>query len=205
MVSMPARKMPYVTFSLVILLLENIKKRYHGVFRVLRLGSDLQLHAELTTYYVAASPTEEVQPAPSADPAAAAADAVPSAAPDDGSADVDENDVDGGATEPDAPRLADRRPSERVRAAQQFSDSIRGLFNETKQFAGEVPLLDIIRYFRRAPYYSLAFTVPRYYLCNFYTSATRKKVLEGLDRWIGEVERRGLNNRSEELFGGVSL
>ena len=129
----------------------------------------------------------------------AAEDAVPAA--NAGGEDVEE----GEEAAPAAPRPADQRPSERARVTQQVTESIRSMLKATKQFADEVPLLDIIRYFRRDPYYSLAFTVPRYYVRNIYTGAMRKKVLEELDGRIGEVERRVLNNCSEDLFGGVSL
>ena len=208
----PGRDMPHFTSSSVALLLESVEKLYHGVFMVLRLGKDWQLHPELTTYYAAANPTDAAEQ-PAATPtesAAAAPDLVDAGgeggeggeAGTDADADADA-DADGDSSEaaPDGPSPADQRPSERARVAQQFAGSIQALLKATQQFASEVPLLDIIRYFRRDPYYSLAFTVPRYYVRNIYTSAMRKKVLEELDGRIGEVERRVLNNRSEELFG----
>ena len=97
----------------------------------------------------------------------AAEDAVPAA--NAGGEDVEE----GEEAAPAAPRPADQRPSERARVTQQVTESIRTMLKATKQFADEVPLLDIIRYFRRDPYYSLAFTVPRYYVRNIYTGAMR--------------------------------
>jgi hypothetical protein len=230
---LPEGETPRFTTASVALMLESAEKLHHGVYMAMRLGKAWSLHPELMTFYASTNPTDPEQASPPRVEPGAAAEVADDAAlgnpldsPDESASGVAEAPAAVAAAAASAavaargsqsaalevrspsaagPDVARQRPSERARVVQQFTESITGVLKAAKDFSAAVPLLDIIRYFRRDPYYSLAFAVPTYYIKNIYTGATRTRVLEELDDRIGEIEGRVLRNRSEALFGGLPI
>ena len=221
LVGLPEPELPRFTTASVALLLDNAEKTHHGVCLATRLGEDSSLHPELITYYVAMNPTEAAEPQVQRAESAAEVEGE-SVAKVIATAEHENETQEPGAAaalaaadravarepcDPTSARVgvAGQRPSDRARIVAQYEQSIAGVLKAAKDFAGAVPLLDIIRYFRDESYYSFAFTVPTYYTKDIHTGAMRKQVLAELEERIGEIERQVLSNRSEQLFGGVPL
>jgi hypothetical protein len=74
------------------------------------------------------------------------------------------------------------------------------LVAEAESFEAAIPLLDIIRYFRRDPWYQLVFNTPRLYLKSLYTSALKEKVGAQLEQRLGTIRERVISRKMLELL-----
>ncbi len=74
------------------------------------------------------------------------------------------------------------------------------LVAEAESFDSAIPLLDLIRYFRRDPWYQLVFNAPRLYLKSLYTSALKDKVGTQLEQRLGTIRERVINRKIQELL-----
>lgn len=74
------------------------------------------------------------------------------------------------------------------------------LLAEVESFEAAIPLLDIIRFFRRDPWYQLVFNVPRLYLKSLYTSALKDRVGAQLEERLGTIRERVINRKIQELL-----
>jgi hypothetical protein len=74
------------------------------------------------------------------------------------------------------------------------------LVAEAESFEAAIPLLDLIRYFRRDPWYQLVFNAPRLYLKSLYTSALKEKVGAQLEQRLGPIRERVINRKILELL-----
>ena len=77
---------------------------------------------------------------------------------------------------------------------------ISELAAEAESFEDAIPLLDIIRYFRRDPWYQLVFNPPRLYLKSLYTSALKDRVGAQLEQRLGTIRERVINRKIQELL-----
>ncbi len=77
---------------------------------------------------------------------------------------------------------------------------IAELAAEAESFDAGIPLLNIIRYFRRDPWYQLVFNAPRLYLKSLYSSALKDRIGAELDRRLGTIRERVINRKIQELL-----
>jgi hypothetical protein len=100
-----------------------------------------------------------------------------------------------GATPADEPGLARVEPDlARLRV------QIAELAAEAESCEAVLPLLDIIRYFRRDPWYQLVFNPPRLYLKSLYTSALKERIGAQLEQRLGTIRERVINRKIQELL-----
>jgi hypothetical protein len=72
-------------------------------------------------------------------------------------------------------------------------------------FERRVPLLDLLRYFRRDPYLRLEFSVPRLQLRAAYTSLLRDRYLGQLAEKLSAVKKNVIERRLHEIFRSEQL
>lgn len=71
---------------------------------------------------------------------------------------------------------------------------------EAESFESAIPLLDIVRYFRRDPWYQLVFNPPRLYLKSLYSTALKERIGAELDQRLGTIRERVINRKMQELL-----
>jgi hypothetical protein len=81
-----------------------------------------------------------------------------------------------------------------------LSGSVLRLVETARRFESRVSLLDLIRYFRKDPYYRLVYAVPRFHVKPAYAAALRSRLLEEVDGRIDEVKKSVLERRLAEVF-----
>jgi hypothetical protein len=79
------------------------------------------------------------------------------------------------------------------------------LAREIDSFEAVVPLLDLLRYFRRDPWYALIFNTPRLYLRSLYFNALKARLAVQLDERLGLVKERVIGRKMEDLLKGQRL
>jgi hypothetical protein len=77
---------------------------------------------------------------------------------------------------------------------------IAELAAEAESFETTIPLLDIIRYFRRDPWYQLVFNPPRLFLKSLYTSALKDRIGTELEKRLSTIRERVINRKIQELL-----
>jgi hypothetical protein len=95
-----------------------------------------------------------------------------------------------GAIEPELARL---------RAA------ILELAREIDAFEAAVPLLDLLRFFRKDPWYQLMFNAPRLYLRSLYFAALKVRLSEELEERLGAIKEAVISRKIEEVLKGQRL
>jgi hypothetical protein len=63
----------------------------------------------------------------------------------------------------------------------ELTEALKTFIEHVRQFSTRIPLMDLIRYFRKDPYYRLVFNVPSFYIKAIYTAAIKRRVLEDFD------------------------
>jgi hypothetical protein len=74
------------------------------------------------------------------------------------------------------------------------------LMAEAESFESTIPLLDLIRFFRRDPWYQLVFNSPRLYLKSLYTSALKERIGSQLEQRLGTIRERVINRKIQDLL-----
>ncbi|MBN2352066.1 MAG: hypothetical protein JXD23_05800 [Spirochaetales bacterium] len=98
-----------------------------------------------------------------------------------------------------------RRRGEVERETHLLRVNIQALIEETMRFYAQVPLLDIIKYFRRDPYFRFKFYIPVLPLRQIYSQALRKLLRSEVDGRISEIKGRVIDRKIRELFRDLSL
>ena len=78
--------------------------------------------------------------------------------------------------------------------------ALEELVGRAGDFLKKVPLLDLLRYFRKDPYYKLIFAVPRFQAKPLYISGLRERILAQLAQRIIVVKKRVIEKKIEEIF-----
>ncbi len=74
------------------------------------------------------------------------------------------------------------------------------LCREVEAFDRGVPLLDLVRYFRRDPWHQLVFNPPRLFLKSLYNSSLKARLAVDVEREIGTVKERVISRKSLDLL-----
>jgi len=82
---------------------------------------------------------------------------------------------------------------------------IQALVKEIDSFEAVVPLLDLLRYFRKDPWYQLVFNAPRLYLRTLYFSTLKARVGHELDERLGTIKERVIGNKIQEVLKGQKM
>lgn len=83
--------------------------------------------------------------------------------------------------------------------------SVIALESAIHKFKAKVPVMELIRYFRRDPYYRLIFNVPKFYLKAIYTASIKNRFLDQLDEHKQAIKERVADKKIDELFKGSKL
>jgi hypothetical protein len=99
----------------------------------------------------------------------------------------------------------ERRREEINRETQVLAQNLQALIAEVMKFYSQVPLLDIIKYFRRDPYFRFKFFIPALPLRQIYSQSLRKRLKGEVDAKINEIKDRVIDRKIKELFRDLSL
>lgn len=77
---------------------------------------------------------------------------------------------------------------------------IAELTAEAESFEAAIPLLDIIRYFRRDPWYQLVFNPPRLHLKSLYGAALKERIGAELEQRLDTIRERVINRKIQDLL-----
>jgi hypothetical protein len=105
--------------------------------------------------------------------------------------------VRGGVTPGDT-REAEKRATELAR----LRSDIMELGREIDAFEAAVPLLDLLRWFRRDPWYQLVFNAPKLYLRTLAFSTLKARLSVQLEEKVGAIKERVINRKVDELLKG---
>jgi hypothetical protein len=82
---------------------------------------------------------------------------------------------------------------------------IKELTREIDSFDTLVPLLDMLRYFRRDPWYQIMFNPPRLYLKSLYFATLKTRLGQELEEKLGTIKERVIGRKIQELLKGHRL
>jgi hypothetical protein len=82
----------------------------------------------------------------------------------------------------------------------EHATAVEQLVDGANEFLSKTPLLDLLRYFRKDPYYKLVFAVPRFQAKPLYISGLRERILAQLEQRIVVVKKRVIEKKIEEIF-----
>jgi hypothetical protein len=82
----------------------------------------------------------------------------------------------------------------------EHTTALEELVDRANDFLKKVPLLDLLRYFRKDPYYKLVFAVPRFQAKPLYISGLRERILAQLEQRIIVVKKRVIERKIQEIF-----
>lgn len=86
---------------------------------------------------------------------------------------------------------------------QQIREQIEQLHAAAARLSREITFSDLLRFYRRDPWYRMVAYLPRLRLRDFHQSFLRMRVLSQLDQSFGEVRIGVVKRMTEELFGGT--
>ncbi len=89
--------------------------------------------------------------------------------------------------------------------AEELTRALAELAAAAGQFDRKVPLLDLLRYFRRDPYLRLEFSIPRLQLRPVYASLLREKFLGQLADKLSVVKQNVIERRLRDIFRSEQL
>ena len=87
----------------------------------------------------------------------------------------------------------------------QLRADVLALAKEIDAFEAAVPLLDLLRYFRRDPWYQLMLNPPRLYLKNLYFTTLKTRLGVELEERLGTIKERVIDRKMQELLKGQRL
>ena len=180
-------KYPYFDHGSAMLVVDLLERLFGGLSLVARLGAEWFCHEELLAYFVRYRARGGAQGGEAgAKPGIAGGQAAALTAQ---AADL--------APEPSQEEIA-RQAEELTRALTEAAAAVG-------QFERRVPLLDLLRYFRRDPYLRLEFSIPRLQLRPVYASLLREHFLGQLAEKLAAVKQNVIERRLQETFRSEQL
>jgi hypothetical protein len=88
------------------------------------------------------------------------------------------------------------------REPQSLVQNIKNLMTITQRVLANVPLVELIRYYKNDPYYKLMVYPPRLKLAEFYTDSLRMNILNEAEIYFPKLHLRIFQDVLRELFGG---
>jgi len=79
------------------------------------------------------------------------------------------------------------------------------LVKSANEFIKKIPTLDLIRYFRRDPYYKLVFATPRFHAKPLYVEGLKDRILGQLEERIIAVKKNVIEAKIKEIFKSDQL
>ncbi len=77
---------------------------------------------------------------------------------------------------------------------------IANLVEANHRFSRKVLLLELLRYFRKDPYYRLLFNIPRFNIKTMYTTALKRHILEQLDERMFDIKKNVVDRKIKDTF-----
>ncbi|MCD6123306.1 MAG: hypothetical protein J7K04_15850 [Spirochaetales bacterium] len=90
--------------------------------------------------------------------------------------------------------------SDAAKEIEELKKEIKEIIDNTRDFYKKIPLLEIIRYFRKDPYYRLMFNIPKIYTKALYATFLKEKLLAGFKARLKEIKIRVIDKRILEIF-----
>ncbi|ORC31884.1 hypothetical protein B4O97_16610 [Marispirochaeta aestuarii] len=97
-------------------------------------------------------------------------------------------------------RLFSNEDQDDVYSEEQIIQGIKDVIKLGKSFYNDVPLADIIRFFRKDPYYQLIFYMPTMNLKDFYLSILKIRLLSDLDEVFDKVRDTYIERETAKFF-----
>jgi hypothetical protein len=82
---------------------------------------------------------------------------------------------------------------------------ITAVAQEVEGFATSVPLLDLLRFFRRDPWLQLLISSPRLYLRSLYFSSLKSRMGQELEDKLGTIKERVIDRKIQEVLKGQQI
>jgi hypothetical protein len=184
-------KYPYFDHGSAMLVLDLLERLFAALSLVSRLGTEWFCHEELLEYYALYRAK---------------------GGPEAGNAGQGAGGAKPGADGAQGPKAGQEPPPGpepgREEIAQQAEELARAMTEAAAavgQFDRRVPLLDLLRYFRRDPYLRLEFSVPRLQLRPAYASLLREHFLAQLAEKLSAVKQNVIERRLHEIFRSEQL
>jgi hypothetical protein len=172
-------KYPDFDHGSAMLMLDLLERLYGALGLAARLGAEWFCHVELLGFYCRFRRGGLEPPEP------------PAAEPGPGL---------GQDRLPEAVSFAEAVAGEVDQEAAELNAALVALAQASAHFESRIPLLELLRFFRRDPYLRLAFAVPHLQLKPLYVSLLREKVLQRLSERIATVKRNVVERRIREIF-----
>lgn len=96
-------------------------------------------------------------------------------------------------------------PQDIAQGVSAITTALEGLVDAAGQFDRRVPVLQLLRYFRRDPYYRLSFATPQLPSKPQYAAALKERLLAQLDEALFGVKRNVVERRLRDIFKGEQL
>jgi hypothetical protein len=87
----------------------------------------------------------------------------------------------------------------------ELTNALVQMVNCANEFLKKVPLLEMLRYFRKDPYYKLVFAAPRFRAKPLFISGLRERLLDELEQRFAEVKKRVIEMKIREIFKSSQL
>ncbi len=94
---------------------------------------------------------------------------------------------------------------ELARQVAELNRAVGALAHEVDEFQHRVPIMEVIRYFRRDPYYRLMFNIPRYSLKAVYSGTARAAFGSQLEEQLPGIKGKVTDRKIGRLFGTSKL
>ncbi len=81
-----------------------------------------------------------------------------------------------------------------------IADSLSDIIDISHEFSAKVPLADLIRYFKKNPYLKIMYYLPKIDLKEFYRNTLRIKLMDKIDQFFPEIQKRYIALETTRLF-----
>jgi hypothetical protein len=82
---------------------------------------------------------------------------------------------------------------------------VTALAQEVDSFTASVPLMDLLRFFRRDPWFQLIISPPRLYLRSLYFASLKARLSQELEEKLGTIKERVIDRKIREVLKGQPM
>lgn len=87
----------------------------------------------------------------------------------------------------------------------ELTNALVQLVDSANEFIKKIPIMDLLRYFRKDPYYKLVFATPRLYAKPLYVNGLKGRILGQLEERIIAVKKSVIEAKIKEIFKSDQL